>query len=155
MKRYSLLIPGAVLLCFVSLLIISELNSPAKLQAEDCDIPPQNALGTSWRVNATVNVVIDPSFDANTQRPLIIDQLNKWGNKGIANVTFQVGTSADAGPGAIGGGNPILFITKTNPADMNSPTAQGSTGGFSYNGCRGDSEIKINQGLLLLLLLLK
>lgn len=147
MKHHSLLILCMILFCSISLLVISELNPPAKLQAEDCDYPPQKDLVVSWRINATVNVVIDLSFEANIQRPLIIDQLNKWGNKGIANVTFQVKSFADAGPGATGGGNPILFITKTDPADMYSPTAQGSTGGYGWYGCRGDSEIKINSGV--------
>ncbi|MEJ7700080.1 MAG: hypothetical protein WKF71_10610 [Pyrinomonadaceae bacterium] len=104
------------------------------------------SLNASWKVQSTVHVVIDPQFGFNSsnQKQLILQQLDKWGNTGVANVTFLDKSNGGAGPGSGPGTNPILFISKALP---DAPGAQGQEQGISYGGCRGDTEIKINPGV--------
>src|SRR3982751_5014598 len=76
-----------------------------------CEPPPGQGAGAAWRQNATINVAIDPTFSP-TQISTIKDQLSKWKNAGLLNITFTYPATANLGPGAVGGGNPIYFIFK-------------------------------------------
>lgn len=138
-------LPGNFNLVFVIclLLIILGLKAPAQVP---CTNPPLMSLNASWKVQSTVHVVIDPQFGFNSsnQKQLILQQLDKWGNTGVANVTFLDKSNGGAGPGSGPGTNPILFISKALP---DAPGAQGQEQGISYGGCRGDTEIKINPGV--------
>lgn len=108
-----------------------------------CQPPPGLGTGAVWRLNAAVNVAIDPTFSS-SEESAVRGQLSKWRNAGSLNITFNYPAIADLGPGASGGGNPIYFILRETPAD---PSSQGSTGGFAVNGRRGDSTTKINPGV--------
>jgi hypothetical protein len=107
-----------------------------------CATPPADGQASTWRQNATVNVMIDPTFTAEQQQT-IRDQFNKWRNAGGANITFNFVDPSQAGPGAAGGGYPIISIMRQVPTNLGA-TAQGETRGFSYNGYRGDSFMDIN-----------
>ena len=76
-----------------------------------CATPPAQGQITTWRQNSTVNVMIDPTFSP-TQQQAIKDQFAKWKNAGGANVTFNFVEPSQAGPGAAGGGTPILSIMR-------------------------------------------
>jgi hypothetical protein len=90
--------------------------------------------------------MIDPAFTP-TQQQAIKDQLATWKNAGGANVTFNVVTPSAAGPGAAGGGRPILSINRVVPTNYGAG-AQGETRGFSNgSGNRGDSFTEINPGV--------
>lgn len=112
-----------------------------------CETPPPQPEGkiTSWKQGATVNVMIDPTFN-DTQQQAIKDQFNKWKNAGGANVTFKFVEPSQAGGGASTGGPPIVSVMRQIP-DKKGATAQGETEGFSYNGNRGDTFIDINPGV--------
>lgn len=110
-----------------------------------CATPPAQGQITTWSPNETVNVMIDPTFSP-TQQQAIKDQLNKWRTAGNANVTFKFVEPSEAGPGAVGGGNPILTIFRQVPRELGA-VAQGETHGFSHNGYRGDSSMDINPGV--------
>ena len=111
-----------------------------------CQAPPTQGKVTTWAQGATVNVVIDPTMSSDQQKA-VLAQLDKWSTAGGANVTFNPVAPGAAGPGAAGGGNPILFISLQVPTNFG-PTAQGETRGFSNgSGNRGDSFIDINPGV--------
>lgn len=114
-------------------------------QTPTCSTPPTQGAITAWAQGATVSVAIGSTF-TDAQRQAIIDQLDKWKNVGGANITFNLVDPANVGPGAVGGGNPVLFITKEVPRTRGA-SAQGETSGFSSNGRRGDSFISINPGV--------
>ncbi|MGC2236807.1 MAG: hypothetical protein WA584_11640 [Pyrinomonadaceae bacterium] len=145
MKHKRLLIIFLIILvCCVSSSVIPKTQKTVQAYISKCDSPPQQAVNVSWRQDATVHVLIDPTFSPD-RKSIITGQLGKWGNTGVANVSFVEKTPATAGPGAPYGGNPLLFISNVIPAHY--PDAQGETRGFAYNGCRGDSFIDINPGV--------
>src|SRR6266853_3137568 len=131
-------------LVFFALIFIFVTRNRAQTQVP-CQPPPGQGAAAAWRVNATVNVAIDPIFSS-TQQSAIKDQINKWKNAGLLNITFTFPDTANLGNGAVGGGNPIYFIFKDYPPDEG-PGAQGQTGGYSYNGRRGDSTTYINKDI--------
>jgi hypothetical protein len=131
-------------LLFFALIFIFVTRNRAQTQVP-CQPPPGLGAAYAWRANVTVNVGLDPFFTSSEQNA-IKDQLNKWKNAGLLNVTFTFPDTANLGPGASGGGNPIYFIFKDYPPDSG-PSAQGQTGGFSYNGRRGDSTTYINKDI--------
>jgi hypothetical protein len=110
-----------------------------------CQTPPGQGQSTTWRQNSTVNVMIDPTFSA-TEQQAIKDQFNSWKNAGGANVTFHFVEPGQAGPGAAGGGAPIISVMHQVPTNQGAG-AQGETRGYSYNGYRGDSFMDINPGV--------
>lgn len=125
--------------------LMTRLGSRASAQTA-CETPPAQGKNTTWAQNETVNVVIDSSFSS-AEKQAILDQLDKWGKAGGANVTFNPVEPSAAGPGAAGGGNPILFVVNQVPTNFGA-TAQGETRGFSNGfGNRGDSFMDINPGI--------
>jgi len=110
-----------------------------------CATPPAQGQATTWKQNATVHVMIDPTLTPEQQQA-IKDQLDKWRNAGGANITFKVVEPSQAGGGATTGGPPILSIMRQVPRDGGA-TAQGETRGFSFNGSRADSFMDINPGV--------
>jgi hypothetical protein len=129
---------------FTSLLTLPFLVPDARAQVP-CATPPAQGQATTWRQNATVNVLIDPTFTPDQIRA-IKDQLEKWKNAGGANVTFNEVEVSEAGGGATTGDPPILFIMREVPR-TGGATAQGETRGFSFEGNRGDSTVEINPGV--------
>ncbi len=132
---------SAAFLCGFILLVVPEIRNAVLSQT--CSTPLGQGANTAWPKDATVHVVIDPSFSP-AEKAAITGQLSKWGNAGGSGVTFVEKTPSTAGPGAAGGGNPILFMSKEVPSVS---TRQGETGGFTINGRRGDSDMKINPGV--------
>jgi hypothetical protein len=110
-----------------------------------CQTPTAQGQASTWRQNATVNVMIDPTFSP-AQQQAIRDQWNNWSDAGSANITFNFVEPSQAGPGAAAGGVPIISVMHQIPANLGA-TAQGETRGFSYNGYRGDSFMDINPGV--------
>jgi hypothetical protein len=124
--------------------ILSFLIAAVRAQVP-CTPPPTQGKSSAWKQNATVNVMIDPTFSP-TQILAIKDQFEKWKNAGGANVTFKFVDPSQAGGGATTGGPPVLTVFRQTPRDRG-PTAQGETHGFSFNGTRGDSSMDINPGV--------
>ena len=139
MRQKSLLyVVASILICSLLLFVLVTRNAA---QTTPCQPPPGQGVTTVWSAGSTVNVYIDSRFGTSGQ-DIIAGQLGKWNSLAI---TFAIkANAADMGPGAIGGGNATYFIFRDTP---DSSTAQGQTGGFSFNGRRGDSTTKINPGV--------
>lgn len=88
-----------------------------------CETPAAQGKETTWKQDATVHVMIDPTFTP-TQQQAIKDQLDKWKNAGGANVTFKFVEPSQAGGGATTGGPPIVSVMRQIP-DKKGATAQG------------------------------
>ncbi len=112
---YNLILIVAVITFAISLAVtVNRAQVP-------CEPPPVLGKSTTWKQNATVNVMIDPIFTPQQQQA-IKDQLDKWENAGGANVTFNAVQPSQAGGGATTGGPPILSIMRQVPTNLG-PTA--------------------------------
>jgi len=114
--------------------------------AVPCEPPPGQGASRVWKIGATVNLYIDPGFGT-TGQEIIASQIGSWNLGTGFGITFAVKTTAsEMGPGAAGGGNATWFIFKQIPPQLGA-SAQGETGGFSFQGRRGDTTTSINPGV--------
>lgn len=121
-------------------------NNSAQTTTTPCQPPPGTGAYTAWKPNSTVHVAIDPTFST-TRVTVIKNQLAKWKNAGLLNITFDYPQTADLGPGAAGGSTPIWFIWKAVPPHAGA-NAQGETTGYPSSVLRrGDSDTYINPGV--------
>jgi hypothetical protein len=114
--------------------------------AVPCEPPPGQGASRVWKIGATVNVFIDPTFGT-TGQDIIATQMASWNTSTGFNITFAVKTTAqEMGNGAASGGNATWFIFKQVPPHFGAG-AQGETSGFTFNGKRGDTTTSINPGV--------
>src|ERR1041385_5671410 len=128
----------------VTTLVFSMFGTSPRGQGEiACEPPPGLGQNAAWRRGSIVNLYIDDRFGT-TGQDIIATQIGLWNAGTNFGVDFQVKhTAQDMGNGAAGGGNVTWFIFQDTPSQGH----QGQTGGFSFNGRRGDSTTYIDPGV--------
>lgn len=127
----------------VSLCIIN-IGFTRSISAQTCQNPPQTLLAASFPQYSTINVYIEPTF-TQSQKDSIREQLDLWSYQGLASVSFnEVFDVGSLGYPFANNANPTMEFIRSVPTPS---TAQATTGGQAFNGCRATAYITINPGV--------